>query len=310
MLHALSQPLSRCDVAPVLMSHSERRGENLQDALEVTGRWRRQFLYSSSFRDVDHLLQDVVTGGPARLWVDDALSLRYHSKNRYRAVDVVAALATGHTPKWLRDAKPQLWALYTVQRGLCVRQPVVENPVLRNMTRRQRKALAGHRVVRHRRRSAGVLAAERLDDLRVDVGRQAYVMWLDNYSKQRYSRNPNERRNDSVNGTAYAVWPLHLDLDDWDGWPSLQDLFNRIPEVCRMVGSASRAFGDDIRGLLMSDLRYADIRVPCDRRRMNVQSLNWYPYSIEGCNIGSMDGLAVALQKVVEVGWTHRCLSP
>ena len=165
-------------------------------------------------------------------------------------------------------------------------------------------------MVRRRRRPAGLLAAERLDDLRITVGTDACAVWLDNYSRQRYSRNPNEQRNDCVNGTAFAVLPLRHQLRDWDGWPALSDIYEAIPQTCQTLMTASKEFSNNIRAFLLDNLGYADVRVPCDRRRTNVTALDWFPHSVEGFNIGSAEGLVMAMEKVLDLADPKPNLTP
>ena len=281
-----------------------------RDSFRQVGDWKRFFFKHCEFRDVDDLLRDVAAGGPSTLWVQEVLSLRYLARHRHSVDDVRDAVNQGAAPQWLSQLRPRLWALYRMHKELNHRDKVQEHHRLRTLTISQRQLLHGLGVVRCRRTRAMADAVRNMDILTVEAGSKSVVQWVDNYSRQRYSRSPHENRDQSINGTARAVLPLPVRITDWRGWPSLQELYDCIPRLAAQCRMHTGIFGDDIRQLLMKDFGHADVRVPCDVTRDRTESVPWYPYAIDGDGIGGSDGLALAVQRVLDVASRFSCIAP
>ena len=285
----------------------------LMDLLEATGRaasWKRNFLKKSSFETVDDLITSACAGGQAAAFVSEAMLLRYKVAHRHSLQDLMRAVQGRSNPAWLVQLKPQLWELYTVSKKLCSRSTQKEHQALRTLTKRQRHVLLGSTSVKRRRTRSAFLAAEHLDDLRVAIRRGGAVCWVDNYSRLRYSRNPYESRNLSINGTAMAVLPVEVCIRTWSGWPGILNMYRRRDVVTNDIFQMSKTIGDGIRDLLQADYNNADVRVPCDVCRDGVTALAWYPYSVDKFGIGSTEGLVLTFRKLITYQYRLPSLCP
>ena len=259
-------------------------------AFDVVLQWKHRFFHSGAYENVDQIIAEAVAGGRCSLWVEHALQLRYVRRHRKSMDQVRACVRLGVEPRWLTQFKSSLWAMYKVEKNLCWRGTVQEDDCLVSLSRSQRRKLRGHHHTLLRRRSAYTRALEMMDSVRTTSNKGCVVVWMDNYSRPRYSRNPNERRDDTINGTAYAVLPTDVSIRSWSGWPSVPELYARLPDVVSTLLSGRIGTSNSIRGLLLDDLHFSDIRIPCDRRRTAVSSLPWYPNSIHPYAIGSSSG--------------------
>ena len=104
--------------------------------------------------------------------------------------------------------------------------------------------------------------AEQMDALRVLTQNNVVVVWVDNYCRLRYNRSPSEPRDRTINGTAFAVLPLPMQLNDLDSWPSLLDIRDRIHPVVRELSVAVVSLSNAIRAVILDDLGFSD--VPCE----------------------------------------------
>ena len=182
------------------------------DAFQLTATWKRSFFRRSSFLDAAALVNDAVGGGPSEAWVQHVLSLRWVKRNRRTMQQLRLAAACVEVPRWFKRFKMDLWGLYVLERSLCIRTVVHEDADVRTLSRRQRHRLRGQFAVHVRRPSAAMRAATMLDAMEVAALKGCTVVWMDNYNRPRYSRNPHERRDDAINGTAYAVLPTVVGL--------------------------------------------------------------------------------------------------
>ena len=279
-------------------------------SFRVTEDWRRRFFSAHKFDTVEDLLLDATAGGVSQHWVESVLNLRHQRKNRHSLQELQNALRTGIRPSWLVQLKPRLWTLYRVERSLCIRESHQEDAILHSLSIQQRKHLRGTGLSHRRRRSFTVRAAEHLDDLKCAVGGNTCVVWMDNFCRLRYSPIPDERRDRTINGTAFAVLPTRVFLGTVPEWPSLLDLRQRIDAVSRDIVNASVSLSNSIRGLLLDDLMFSDVRVPCDRRRHAVSAAPWFPYSIGNFAVGSTSGLVDALVQLVRMQFLTRDTMP
>ena len=71
--------------------------------------------------------------------------------------------------------------------------------------------------------------------------------------------------------------------------------------VARDIVNASVSLSNSVRGLLLDDLMFSDVRVPCDRCRHGVSAAPWFPYSIGNFAVGSTTGLVDALVQLVRM---------
>ena len=103
----------------------------------------------------------------------------------------------------------KMWSLYACLRVLVTPDyPAPYDDALSTISKEQRKALSGTGLVKPRKENRKRLSAI----LRVEHNASVYlkdiVVWLDNFNKKRFSRNPNENRDKCINGTVFVVLTL------------------------------------------------------------------------------------------------------
>ena len=127
------------------------------------------------------------------------------------------------------------------------------------------------------------------------MGNDVCVVWMDNYNRQRYSKNPGVCRNQSINGTAIAKLPIKVGASHWTGQPSIKDMFLKVEQTASGIISMQKAWINGVRDLELRCLSYDDVRVPCDLRRRGVTAAGWMPHDVRAGNIGSLEGLVMGL---------------
>ena len=130
------------------------------------------------------------------------------------------------------------------------------------------------------------------------------MMWIDNYNKFRYSRNPNEDRSMCINATVSALLPLPtVEKSMWTGWPDAGTMFAAAHRWGKTMVAHHKEFSDRFRNLFRENVVYEQVRVPLDYRRYQVRSVPWYPFELNPADINGTEGLQTGR-------WKHlrRCL--
>ena len=272
---------------------------------------KRQFLLKASYQSSEELLADATAGGPATHYVDHMLQLRHRSDNR-KSLDALrtAMLPGTEPPHWLRRFKSAAWLIYVtekelVQAGSAPRPEcnVEAGPGLRQL-------LAGSGLTLQRRPLRNKLRSRAAKREAAFVGSKVCVLWMDNFNRQRYSKNPAATRNQSINGTAMAKLPIDVGQAGWQGQPNVKAMYNKVDQVASALVSSHRAFVNSVRTLELENLQYEDVRVPCDRRRRGVSAASWLPHDVREGNIGSLEGLAVGLKYASQLQLTTGRVQP
>ena len=239
----------------------------------------------------------VLEGGKAEKFCLFAMQLRGGHRT-HRTLENLRA-SYGSNNNWTASLEIELWSLYRCMKKLHSPNTMVyPDSVLDTVTREQRTALSGTGLVRPRKVNRAQLAAHMRAIILSRVRNFDIVVWMDNFNKQRYSRNPNEDRDRSINGTVTAVLQLpRLSLRPLP-YPSLKELVTRIQPLSIVLVAVM----DGIRGLLTEvsreHLQFKDVRVPLDIRRSGVLPVPWLPAGIDAQNVGSAKGLLAGLEAI------------
>ena len=186
----------------------------------------------------------VLAGGRAENFCEFAMQLR-GGRRVHRTIENLRQ-SYGSKNNWTSSLEVQLWSLYRCMKMLNSPNSMVwTDSVLDTVTREQRRALSGTGLVRPRKENRAQLADHMRSVIRSSVRSCDVVVWMDNFNKQRYSRNPNENRERSINGTVTAVLQLpRLSLRP-QPYPSLKELVTRIRPLSIVLVSIM----DHLRGL-------------------------------------------------------------
>lgn len=128
------------------------------------------------------------------------------------------------------------------------------------------------------------------------------VLWLDNFNKQAFARNPNEERNRCINGAAIAVLATEVvHLATWNDYPELRVLHSAIGPTITLLQRLRGTLTNGIRRLLSMQQNWSQVRVPCDLRRHGVTLMPWRPVTVLGDNVWSTAGLLRSLQHALHL---------
>ena len=83
----------------------------------------------------------------------------------------------------------------------------------------QRSVLIGTGIVRARKEQISVVAKEHMANIEGEEQNFGAMLQIDNYNKLRFSSNPNEERDRTINGCAAACFPINCTLN-FDRWKS------------------------------------------------------------------------------------------
>ena len=173
---------------------------------------------------------------------------------------------------------------------------VAEGHHFHGLTKRERRLLAPTGMVRH----AGQPLAERARLARENLWRNLHghqtVLWMDNFFKMRYGINP-VPRNTSLNSTAMAVLMNVRALGPFRGYPTLQEMVNRIPLLAQSLRSSDGVLNDTVRALYGGVEREA-VRLPLDIPRGREIGQKWHPWQLSENLVGTNHGLLELMQEV------------
>jgi len=232
------------------------------------------------------------------MYVDWLLQLREQPKRRRSVDELCAAAAQPPVPRWAAQLVEAIWMHYTTQQSL-VRQPkaaVPHHPAVEAMTRSQRRVVRGHPEVRRVRSRLPLRVQRAMQLMQEEVADRLAVCWLDNFSKFRYSRNPNVDRSRCIHATVYALLPTPLLVPNWVGWKDVDALAASVPAVAADLLRASATLAQFVRLMLQSPYTWEELRVPVDIRRHDATPGRWFPADLQPHPVGSTPGLVAALQ--------------
>ena len=112
--------------------------------------------------------------------------------------------------------------MYCAERELSIHTVMLDEGSLETTTKRNRNVLAGTGMVRRRREPVKKRVDRALLRLQDALKNNVAVVWVDNFNKQRYHKNPDKPQDASINGTVFAVTPQPLAVAvEYHGWPTL-----------------------------------------------------------------------------------------
>ena len=200
----------------------------LAGSVKSAAEWKRLFFAQHKFDDVDELIAAAGRGGMAQTYVEGFVALGHRERKRHTVTDIIMA-HQGEKPHWLRGLLSGLWLVYSAERTMWKDAGGEETVEMSMTSRSQRDAIRGTGWVKLRRPRVVELAQRRRDEALAAASGEAFMLWVDNYNKFRYSRNPNEDRDRCINCTVYAMLPLRdADRHVWRGWPSLGQLHEAL----------------------------------------------------------------------------------
>ena len=208
--------------------------------------------------------------------------------------------------KWLPRFQANLWAHYTWVVHVCHPRghEIIDHRLDRQTTKRQRAELAGTGMV-SRKKVPTTDEARRAEAATLDACRpHPCVLWLDNYNKQRFSKNPgvvpskaNRRTapagdtNACINGSIMAIVPCPGVPQATTVQPSVTSLSNGAKTVARNLVDARHALKSATDALRREPHHRGSTRVPCDIVRENVSMAPWRPYAVRTEGVGTTEGL-------------------
>jgi hypothetical protein len=264
--------------------------------------WKRGFFAAKKFETVEELVSSAAKGEEARGYVEAYLQLGHRPDRRRTVAQVHDAMMRQTKEHWLNRTLSGLWLLYRAERGMWKQDGGPEPAEFTCATRAQRQQLRGAMMPSVRRPSLWKRGAKMRRQAEESIQGVVYMHWVDNYNKQRYARNPNEDRNKCVNATVFALLPVQVvDRAAWDGWPTAGDLYDALPGFATAMHRHHSEMNDRVRTLMLQNMKYDEVRVPCDVRRFDVVTMPWQPLRILDADIKSTEGLALALKAVLEL---------
>ena len=215
--------------------------------------WKRLFFWGHEYKSVEALVQDAGRGGSAHIYVESFLSLGHRPRKRRTVTDLVLAMAQSAGQHWVNSVTSGLWLVYCAERTMWKSGPVDESADMVVATRAQRQLVRGSGWTTLRRKSVRTVAARNRAETLDAIGAAVYMLWVDNYNKFRYSRNPNEDRDMCINATVYSILPLHaVERSAWMCWPTLEHMRASTGRMQRQLQQHLREFNDRVRTLVGS----------------------------------------------------------
>ena len=258
----------------------------------------RNFVKDSFYTGPDSLLQAAVDGrGQAADFCLFVMQLRNNEgSRRTRTLTTLRSDYNKVGNRWVGPLKMQMWSLYACLRILVTPDhPAPYDDVLSNVTKEQRHALSGTGLVRPRKENRKKVAALMRSQIDATVHLKDVVIWLDNFNKKRFSRNPNENRDKCINGTVFAILTLPFLNILPRPYPSLKNVLLAVNTTIILLPEAHKFLCNFIRDVLKERLTFEKVRAPLDIRRKQVRSKPWLPAHLDAYNVGSNDGLLQAL---------------
>ena len=163
------------------------------EAFAKVAEYSRRFFHFQVYTNRDDLLLDATNNGPSQPWVSYLLESRYKPSNRHSIPEVRTAMTQLTHPKWFASFRRTLWSLYQTLRTLTTHVAVEENPLLRSLSKPQRRTLLGSRVVYYCRKPQEQRKKQILADFRQTLS-GSVVQWGDNFAKYKYPSNPQSLR--------------------------------------------------------------------------------------------------------------------
>ena len=266
--------------------------------------------------DAESLLQMVRTPGPVRDMGLFVAGLPCHTSTRKspsyvdEQIDIPAPMG-----KWLPRYRDNLWALYVWVVHVCrpAGPNVHDREAERHTTKKARPALAGAGIVRRKKQPLGEVAAAATHSTIRECRSHMCVLWMDNYNKQRFSKNPgvvpsqaNRRSaqagdtNASINGAVFAILPCEGVPPNANPvlQPSVVGLQQAVPNVVNSLQQARPRLQAAVEVLLGEGHTWATTRVPCDVARYQVSIAPWRPYAVRPESVSTTGGLLQLLDGI------------
>lgn len=264
----------------------------LQESVLESTEWKRLFFETKRYDDCHQLLRDALSGGPAATYVQAILQFRHEKRKRRTLQEVAIAMSNACAPHWFARFESALWLLYSTERSFWKEGPLEDTVELSQCSKAQRRLLHASGWVRLRPHGLHKRAEEYRRQAVAACTLAAFMFWVDNYNKFRYSRNPNEDRDMCINATVTSVLPLPgVDRTFWTGWATAEAVVVAVMPVARALVQQSKLLCDRFRALVQKNLAYEHVRIPLDIRRYQVSTMPWQPFGLVNADLKYTEGL-------------------
>ena len=146
----------------------------------------------------------------AAMFVEHCAQSRLNAATR-RDMDQIRSARENMDTHWLTPLSSSIYMLFVTYRKLVLPTYKAErDPSLGHLTKAQHVALAPTGLVPARKEPLYKKAKNMIDELQLSLAGHAIVLWIDNYNKTRWSRNPGQDRNQGINGTVFAAMELPM----------------------------------------------------------------------------------------------------
>lgn len=243
----------------------------------------RDFLTSKTYRSARHLVREACQGGAARPFVEYAMSLRANRRSRRGIHQLRQALNACETagrkpPVWFSVFEKEVYLLWRSHRQMAAPRKIVKSDLRVLVTRQTRRLLARAGLVRHTEIPLQKVAASYFTDLWSSMANDTFVMWMDNWYRQRFLTCP-VLKQASLDVSVLAVLKCNAVGVPWTGHPTTNDVVNRIDVLVNELCVSQHNLRSGL--LPFQRLQILDprsIRAPLDLARPARRCLQWRPF--------------------------------
>jgi hypothetical protein len=236
------------------------------------------------FSTAEDIVDNAINGGKAKAFVEFAMALRIRDRSRHTLAELRSVWGNRHHHQWVLQWLPNLLWLYKAMLTACAPRAAKrghreQEATFGYITQVQRRSLRGSGMARHRQPTVAAQVSEANTILHEELRGGRAVLWIDNYNRNKYSRNPALDRNQCVDLTAVAVMTkVNMpSAGTFGGLPSFGDLCLRVEPIAAELTVVGGDFIKDIKTVSDTGLTRGDIRVPLDVRREGVFQREWFP---------------------------------
>ena len=229
----------------------------MEPAVLQAAAWKRQFFDARDFTCVEDLIHAAANGEQAEVYVRGFLSIAHRPRRRRTVTELYQATQGTVKPHWFTKVSSGLWVVYCAERTMWKDKGVEDCTEMSTASKKQRRMFCGTGLTAARRRPLHTRAANNRSEALRDVAGETFVVWVDNYNKFRYSRNPNEDRDRCINATVFALLPLPaMPSGVWRSWPTPRQLIANIDGFGRQLLQHHKQLNDRARVQLTRNLQY------------------------------------------------------
>ena len=228
--------------------------------------------YGTPLELMDAALRDEEPG--AVVLVEFCAQMRVNRRTRRGMATLTKA--HGQSP-WPRSYGVFARQVYTMMQ-LCRKMALPEEKAVSSLvdaSRGMRRQLSRAGLAAGRLPPLGQQAHARTNAIWRSMAGKQVVVQFDNWYRRRCCSDP-VRLDCCLNVTAMSV--LHTTaIDMYPGFPTLDDLLQRIPQTAQTIAAGFREFPQAVDALRRDPPEAQYLRVPLDVHRDSIRSLQWYP---------------------------------